>query len=940
METANLLESNNMQTKEEMRGIHNGIWSATHRGHIGMVNCVCPSMELDYIVSGGQDGSTRIWRFDEEYASYNLRQIIQHGVGENIFDDEAARATPVVRRSAASVNLGGADEDYPRIGVTAVCTTGSRRQITVNEMVQVDEDEEFIKSELDYIETIEWKDEWAKILGQTMKVTAVSVLQDTVTLSGHDGETFLTAELPMCCVTREESKEISRDGPTISGTADGDVSVLCTCSPDDSAVRLFSRLHEGAVNDICAIPCTSELLEIVVVSVSDDGDAAVLTLLTEEDTQEGLGLCLRLTSAEVRRDKDGRPIRMRHQGSDGRTQPVLQVRPIGTELDDHDRASFATLTQDGVNLWSGDGAFLMKLTIHPKSLVFDPSQNADVLTDTQVDRYRSLATVSKESGTLLFAAGQDIVGVWFMDDGMVTKTASLDKTERIELWQRDLQRYQQKGLGIKPTAVYQQWGQALDVDQSGASASFAIDLRHEYTTTMWQLEGISSLFLAVEPSSLANQLIMPGRERILLEMTHTSRPISLRVAYDPDYSQGAGGPALIVGCEDGTVSAWDLEGDDSGQKYAEMRSLSRTELWLPLFMLMVSSLQLLSFAFGPAVPWNQEVKSSAVYVRKVAVLDFEWKYSKEDIFWPKTQVVMVLMTFFILYQFLGVQQNSQNLFRFIQNAAPYKLERKRAPCCRPLHALLVFLKWLFQLQSTVISLLATILVVPMVKVIAIAFDCVPADPDNAQLCILGGCRLAEAPTILCYESQHLSLIVKLGLLFPIYLFAVLPIAACAGDDTYVPPATLYNLDAWRRSAKRKATDLHMGYLHPNPKVVFRYQLMELLGRVAIPIITTETTRYPLLQTSLVASISFVSFVLTVVWHPFLEKKYLMLVIILKAYTVMVMLIGVVTVIIDDSDSWVPEILVACTSACAIIALMVLMMTVQLRTVEVGVYRAV
>jgi hypothetical protein len=38
------------------------------------------------------------------------------------------------------------------------------------------------------------------------------------------------------------------------------------------------------------------------------------------------------------------------------------------------------------------------------------------------------------------------------------------------------------------------------------------------------------------------------------------------------------GPAVVVGCDDGAVYAWDLGGHDKGQIYAEMSSLSPMEV--------------------------------------------------------------------------------------------------------------------------------------------------------------------------------------------------------------------------------------------------------------------------------------------------------------------------------------------------------------------------
>ena len=73
---------------------------------------------------------------------------------------------------------------------------------------------------------------------------------------------------------------------------------------------------------------------------------------------------------------------------------------------------------------------------------------------------------------------------------------------------------------------------------------------------------------------------------------------TLCVAEDPDsVDGGAGGPALLVACADGSVLAWGSEGVGQGEQvYAEMRSLTHREIYTPLQLLFVTTAQVLSFS--------------------------------------------------------------------------------------------------------------------------------------------------------------------------------------------------------------------------------------------------------------------------------------------------------------------------------------------------------
>ena len=143
-----------------------------------------------------------------------------------------------------------------------------------------------------------------------------------------------------------------------------------------------------------------------------------------------------------------------------------------------------------------------------------------------------------------------------------------------------------------------------------------------HTESVFQV-GIPSGALAfrlVVPQDPANLLIMPGREKVELIMTHKSKVIDTQVTFcelQPKsfflgyrvklsgfqmtntslkplpvsthintvtgrnflkVVEDSEGPAVVVGCDDGAVYAWDLSGHDKGQIYAEMRSLSPLEV--------------------------------------------------------------------------------------------------------------------------------------------------------------------------------------------------------------------------------------------------------------------------------------------------------------------------------------------------------------------------
>ncbi|CAE7294072.1 unnamed protein product, partial [Symbiodinium pilosum] len=187
---------------------------------------------------------------------------------------------------------------------------------------------------------------------------------------------------------------------------------------------------------------------------------------------------------------------------------------------------------------------------------------------------------------------------------------------------------------------------------------------------MWNLEAAPPNMMLVMPDDPANLLIMPGRESVELVLSHPSKIIDTAVVEDSE------GPAIIVGCDDGALYAWDLSGHDKGQIYAEMRSLSPMEVFLPPLLLVVSALQMVSFAFGPAIPWKETVKQPATVTHSVMMLDFKFtvKIDKAMIFWPEMIGIILFILLFLFSAFSGLPSAADATCRSIQNSAGFKVE--------------------------------------------------------------------------------------------------------------------------------------------------------------------------------------------------------------------------------------------------------------------------
>lgn len=853
----------------------------TSRGHRGRVNCVDAGAQVDYIVSGGVDYTFRVWKYDRRYEAYDVVAIL-------LQTPPPGRTLPdwtiwgSIKELVLPTYVNWDDEEHKGWGITAVACSYSRR-----------------------------------------------------------GDMF--------------TKESMRNGPFICGNAHGDLHVLCLHSGNQAVdgghgrVEAFVGLHNGTVNDVAVAPTylsNSDGTEFFIMTAGNDGASAFISMKCEEipnpnysgiheDVQDvgriafnflfrGAGLpklskhpnrsnevyrsavaeeasngiedeeesedeadtCLQLVSATVVN-------KVKHD------EEVVKVKFLG----DSHTVCFATSTTSAIFLWNEKGEMTSKLLMETttKGSTMSIGGKQKMQYQFKAKKLSRIATVCKEDGALLFAVGEDKdgttnVAVWGINDGKV----GVISEDGLAYDEEDAKH---------PIAVYRQPGLILDVDQSGTSTTFAVDVRDEgLNCVMWSLEAVEPGLLLLEPQGPASLLIRPGRELVMLELVHSYKVIDTRVVKDPS------GPALISACDDGTIFCWDLEGNDKGQIYGELRSLNTLEIVLPPIMLLVTAVQMLSFAFGPAVPWKTGIAEPAADVHQVMMFNFEWtvKIDKDIIFWTKTHAVMTAMVFFQAAALMGLPEMCEGLVRSVQNHESFKAERNPAG---PWHFLYRTLDWVRFGVYLAMQLLSTILVVPMMTSCAQALNCViPEGVPFTDAILLNPhdtIYLHSAPDVMCYKGAHLSTMLGLFLIVPIYLILLTPYAVCAGDAHYVPRAALYDFqiwkddNAWRKAAQRSASDLHLAFLHLTPDKVFRTNLLELMAKIFLPVMTTLCAEWPLEQMIIVFIIGLVMWLNSLLHPPYVERKFTILVQQLKLFTACTMGCGVLTVYLDNPKSSLP-----------------------------------
>jgi len=889
----------------------------TTRGHKGPVTCIDSCLWADYIVTGGLDYSVRIWKFNARFEAYDLVAITQMEIPSHLKNYDEATCFYQLKESIWPTKVEW--EKVKRQGVTALCCTTSPHPDC--------------PALLRAGPIVSGSTEGAIYITDITRKTKIDPINEL-----HKGPINGIA----ACVLKADSKISEKASNEESDPNNYVTLLLMTASEDKTAQLIKIRCREVPSPDF--FPQSQADPEGLVDSFVDvfwrggGGRVAARAARRQSDLewQQSNGIDTTLAEDDPILeyiDHEVQPDLCKHEF------PVKSVRSLGNSGEDkacanpENRATFASCCQAYIGLWDIKGQELTRLYMDIASGPYwDVKREVRDVRSLKCDSITGISVVNKPKGSLLFASGiespdsaaqrgaktktaNSLVAVWGLEAGLVGLAQGDGQLNYDEKKCRDKMKEKPKPQVMMPLCMYVTEGSNIDIDQAGGSTTFVCQLLEDkQTVNMWDIEAVDPNRLILEPEGPASLLLVPGTEKSLEMMNHISTVKDFRVVEDSE------GPALVCGTEEGTAFIWDLEGDDAGQIYGELRSMDPLEILVPVIMLFVTVAQVFSFAFGPAIPWQKEVHTKAVVAHKFMMLDFKSTITikKEDIFWPEMTIIMGLILLFHFFAIFDIPHVMDTAVRGIQdmaNGGP--VAQALRPFLKPLALNLRSFTYLLM------QLLSTVLVVPMVQSCAQAVDCV-WDEDLHWVDVLRRnytveqLHLGAVPTVQCYSGPHLKLVILMWVAVPAYLLLLLPYAVCSGDAQYINSKALWDMkiwkstNAWRLASKRKATDMHLGFLHPYPSQAFDTLAFELLSKVALPVVTTWTTSKPLLQMSMVSTIGFFLWFFSVLKAPYVERKWCVLVQDLKCLIFMAMCCGVLTVVLNNpKSSLTMEILVGC-----------------------------
>jgi len=214
-----------------------------------------------------------------------------------------------------------------------------------------------------------------------------------------------------------------------------------------------------------------------------------------------------------------------------------------------------------------------------------------------------------------------------------------------------------------------------------------------------------------------------------------------------------------------------MQGDDIGEILGDLRSLTRWEIFLPLFLMFMSFAQVTTFAFGPDVPWDARIRRPVNVISSFTMFHvrFILKIDRQLIFWPKIALVMYMIISFLINSLLDVPQRLRklSLTHVSTQKGPQTLKYR-----------------VINLMANSVllgkKLTVTVFMVPLTQAASEVYYCRPQhESANAKL------YLVVAPDVTCYEGWHRVLAWLLPPLLAIFMLVAMPYVVVAGDVRHV-----------------------------------------------------------------------------------------------------------------------------------------------------------
>eukprot|EP00929_Paragymnodinium_shiwhaense_P097948 TRINITY_DN5950_c0_g1_i2.p1 TRINITY_DN5950_c0_g1~~TRINITY_DN5950_c0_g1_i2.p1 ORF type:complete len:693 (-),score=128.83 TRINITY_DN5950_c0_g1_i2:389-2467(-) len=310
---------------------------------------------------------------------------------------------------------------------------------------------------------------------------------------------------------------------------------------------------------------------------------------------------------------------------------------------------------------------------------------------------------------------------------------------------------------------------------------------------------------------------------------------------------------LLAGA-DGVANIWD---PCTGQCVHSVRAPTMREMYTPLLYDTIIVLQLSAFNFAESYKWHEAVSpmrtlsglftldaGSLVSISN-AIFAFKMPYEAAYLaFTAFSQLGILIYIVVVVGDLIGVEERwllaievSQSFREEVKAGLTGFTKRPMGPQ----HVRFQRGMWRMAFWRALISLFATVLVVPCCKRLLWLMNCEEASE--------GGLR-SIWPSLVCYEGWHLALVGISAVLLPLFCFLVIPYSVVKGQSEVVAWEDLLEPSQWYRNCEQVCDMVDMGPMQVSAHTYFWFKLLEVLARIAVPGIAMLTERRPYLQGSL------------------------------------------------------------------------------------------
>uniref|UniRef100_A0A7S1QNG9 Uncharacterized protein n=1 Tax=Alexandrium catenella TaxID=2925 RepID=A0A7S1QNG9_ALECA len=826
----------------------NAISHLLSRGHEGKVLCISASTTVDFIVSGGEDHTMRIWEYDASGTLYEFEMDGQCWKGFVRKEaDVAAEGEDIEGRLDMTHQL----ELYP-------AREGGRRDHRQRRYLWVRFEGNTLTDENGHNQ-VPFTTTVTHEATDSYKLSAVLVHdleneQNQTLIDG--GSTNANPEEPDSCPNASQSVGVTAVacagmvGPFISGTSNGSVHFLRLPKAGGN-VESLRDLGIGPINDLD------------VAELDDRNDVKfigpwVLAVAGHAGRVRLIQLC---TAGCLQWVEYCEPLE-----HDAPVRKVRQVRDAGAF-----GVRFATCAGEAVYLWNLEGALLTRLSLWG------------------VPRMVDLTVTNRDSGTLLFAGHGGHIGVWVIDPASS------------ELPSEPLTIYRYKGRGIDVDQGSDLAEYAVHIREGDVIVTW--DLLAARPENLISPESLSKWW---------ELLIRPGKESFVAEMRHHAPVTDFKVAEDDVegpvlLSASTDGTVYTWSMKKGDRG--EICAQMRSLTFKEI-ALPPGLLLMTVFQLCSFAFGP-STAWRRTVKETIRFGEKIAFFGTELDMELDIKRS-DKFWWELLMVYRIMLLFVLfeavgaqeLLDYAKSKVQSSSRFKAAELEGRFGYMHFLRRVLAVLQALLSLMTWF----CCTVGVAPVFKVCAQAMRCSQDGDRYYLDVTGGHT-VECSMLFGTVPISLRWEGYTVWAYSPLLIfcLAMVYLAGMAPYAVVGGDSSYVQRDEILDRRAWAFNAERKATAVNLGVFHPNPRHVFKSHLVEMVSKALLPLITWVVA-HPLLQMSLSTLLMAALYAESMAFPAFIDRTYCVIVQGSRLFALCTMMCGLITVVLGHELSALPVLL--------------------------------